>query len=106
MAPPTLLEQLDHGQADRVQLDLGPWVAAHPSCPTCLVMLASPGFLTSAITLFFFFFKEHNNTKTIIERLFSGPHATPEIYYPRENLDTGDCSYLLEGGRQTLTLET
>lgn len=54
----------------------------------------------------FFFFKEHNNTKTIKERLFSGPHATPEIYYPRENLDTGDCSYLLEGGRQTHTLET
>lgn len=53
--PPTLSEQLDHGQADRVQLDRGPRVAARPFYPACLVMLASPGFLASTITLFFFF---------------------------------------------------
>lgn len=51
--PPTLSERFDHGQADRVQLDRGPWVTAHPSYPACLLMLASPGFSASVITLFF-----------------------------------------------------
>lgn len=97
--PPTFSERLDHGQADRVQPDRGPWVAAHPSYPACPVMLASPGFLASVITLFFLKgAQQYQNSHRKI--LFRTSTNTRNVIFQKRPSYRG-LLFSLEGGRGT-----